>query len=180
MERRNSRGFTLIEVIVVAAIIAILAGILVPMIFSQIDESRISRATGDTKSIMTSILALKKDTGKWPISNVANGCIEEIDILVSSGNFPTGFPAGWNWSAASEISDHLVKTNACYPNPPWKGPYMAGIGADPWGNNYVINADSFAIAANSVWILSAGSNGVIDTKPTDTTLQGDDVGVKLK
>jgi hypothetical protein len=34
--------------------------------------------------------------------------------------------------------------------------------------------------AESVWILSAGPNGVIDTRPGSTTVGGDDVGVLVQ
>ena len=65
---RGNRGFTLIEVIVVAAIIAILAGILVPMIFNQIDEAKKTRAQADCKTISTAILMFRKDTAKVAVS----------------------------------------------------------------------------------------------------------------
>ena len=70
-ESRNEKGCTLIEVIVVAGIIAILAGILVPLILKEIDESRITRATADIKSISSAILILKKDTAQWPVMDQA-------------------------------------------------------------------------------------------------------------
>ena len=66
MRLRRNEGFTLIEVIVVAGIIAILAGILVPLILKEIDESRITRATADTRSISTAMIVFKKDTAQWP------------------------------------------------------------------------------------------------------------------
>ena len=67
MKLKGNAGFTLIEVIVVAGIIAILAGILVPMILKEIDESRITRAAADTKSISTAMMVFKKDTAQWPV-----------------------------------------------------------------------------------------------------------------
>ena len=61
MKSGNERGFTLIEVIVVAGIIAILAGILVPMIFKEIDESRITRASADVRSISAAMIVFRRN-----------------------------------------------------------------------------------------------------------------------
>ena len=95
MQLKNRKGFTLIEVIVVAGIIAILAGILVPLIFKEIDESRITRATADIKSIATSMLVLKKDTGQWPVSSA---CANNVTILNSSSGTLPALAAGWDSS----------------------------------------------------------------------------------
>src|SRR5271169_4840041 len=100
MKARDAKGFTLIEVIVVAAIIAILVGILVPMIFKEIDEARITRASADTKSISTALLVLRKDTGQWPVN--AN-CSPTVTLLYgknNNGTMPTFAPSA-NWDQSS-------------------------------------------------------------------------------
>jgi len=47
----KTKGFTLIELAVVLAIIAILAAILTPMVTSYLDQARQARAQADLRSI---------------------------------------------------------------------------------------------------------------------------------
>lgn len=182
---QDKRGFTLIEVIVVAAIIAILAGILIPMIFNQIDESKVTRAKGDIKSIQTAILAFRKDTGEWPLRD--SSTTKTASILWSSqGSIPTGL-LGWDQSKPAFLEDALI-TNGTVADPNWytvgnsnsagwKGPYAATFPADPWGNKYVINIKNANTSEVRIFILSAGSDGKIDTElPGDTTISGADIG----
>src|SRR5215831_6794834 len=63
---KTNKGFTLIEVAVVLAAIAILAAILTPIVTSYIDQARLTRANADTKKIAEAILLYKRDTGLWP------------------------------------------------------------------------------------------------------------------
>ena len=48
---KDSSGFTMIEMVVVLAVIAILAAILTPIITSYVERARINAATSDLKSI---------------------------------------------------------------------------------------------------------------------------------
>ncbi|TAN42000.1 MAG: prepilin-type N-terminal cleavage/methylation domain-containing protein [Nitrospirae bacterium] len=178
MKIGNNKGFTLIEVIVVAGIIAILAGILVPIIFKEIDESKITRASADIKSISTVMFVFRKDTGAWPLMD--GNCSPTITFLTGAGNLdPNLAGLGYDTSVATSFDAHFSSnTNNCY-SPNWKGPYIAQVSADPWGNAYITNANGFAIAGQPVWIISAGPNRQLETNANDTALQGDDIGVRI-
>lgn len=181
MKLTEQKGFTLIEVIVVAGIIAILAGILVPLIFKEIDESKITRASADVKSISAAILVFRKDTGAWPLMD--GGCVPNVTFLSGSGNIPEDLAAmGYDTSVPSSYDSHLsADVSACYA-PNWKGSYMAMVTADPWGNSYVTNANGFAAAGQPVWIISAGPNGILETPANSTVIAAgiDDVGARIK
>jgi general secretion pathway protein G len=175
----NRKGFTLIEVIVVAGIIAILAGILVPLILKEIDEARITRAVADTKSISTAMIVFKKDTAQWLVMDA--NCAPNVTFLSGAGNLPAGLgESGYDTSVASSYDSHFTAdNNGCY-GAMWKGPYMALVTADPWGNSYITNANSFATPGQPVWIISAGPNKRLETAANSTTLQGDDIGLRMK
>ena len=70
---KASKGFTLIEVIVVVAIIALLAAILSPMIAKYISDAKISKARADVNTIAAAIGDFYKDTGRWPTANNYRG-----------------------------------------------------------------------------------------------------------
>lgn len=196
MNYKNQKGFTLIEVIVVAGIIAILAGILVPMIFNQIDESKKTRAAADCKSISTAILAFRKDVGRWPNMKTATS---NFTFLYGPGYVPATHDSqlttgtGYDVAEASTLKDHLTANDPGYLATMWKGPYMSDIQADPWGNPYVVDASGFfmidPVTSNPVddpttpvWVLSAGPNGIFETNRGSNALDTtkDDIGIRIK
>ena len=180
----NRRGFTLIEVIVVAAIIAILAGILVPMIFNQIDEAKISRAKGDIKSLSTAIYSFRKDVGAWPKSTADAAC--NSTLLISNGpglNAATSAALQaqqYNVNEVKTFSSQLTNDpgNGCYGN--WKGPYIANVDLDPWGNPYLLSTLDINTQGVPALIVSAGADGVFNTPRDSATVDSNDIGVRLK
>lgn len=188
----NRKGFTLIEVIVVAAIIAILAGILVPMIFNQIDESKKARAVGDCKSILAAITDFggQKNTqglaiGKKPVHTDTANC-DKINIGFlysdaasysvikdSNATWVTAFAAAAGnddtFKAAMTVAAPVAPATNCYNNKEAIAAFTT-TPSDPWGNAYIANSSDFKTKGAPVWILSAGPNGVIDTDATSETL----------
>jgi prepilin-type N-terminal cleavage/methylation domain-containing protein len=180
MRLRNKKGFTLIEVIVVAGIIAILAGILVPLIFKEIDESKKTRAWADIRSISSAMFVMKKDTGYWPIKDDVSSYT--CTLLNGAGNQPQGTDTKWPTALAGNggLFDNHLMTNAFgYNN--WQGPYIAGVTADPWGNQYLSNIGVMAIQGTTpCWIISAGPNGTLETAESGGSLGGDDIGLRIR
>ncbi len=173
----NKKGFTLIEMVVVLAVIAVLAAILFPTIAKHITDSRITRATNECQVVTASVMMLYKDTGKWPCTN-ADGPTGRVDrILTGNPADPiptlaaTGARTGAvNWGtfgSTKPLYDFLFfnnpdgDTGAANQNQvgqdypitgeyAWKGPYIDQQAyLDPWGNQYIISARYFPGGANS-------------------------------
>ena len=62
----NQKGFSLIELLVVVAIIGILVAIIAPNAFRAIENSRVAAAIGDYEVIKSAVLQHYADTGRWP------------------------------------------------------------------------------------------------------------------
>ena len=78
---RSNRGFTLLEIIVVVAIIAILAAYIAPKVAGRVDDARISKAKSDIRVLESSLELYKLDNFTYPSSE------QGLDALV---NRPSG------------------------------------------------------------------------------------------
>lgn len=105
-KRSISRGFTLIEVMVVVVILAILAAIIVPSILKRPGQARIVAAKQDILAIQNALALYKLDNGFYPTTS------QGLQALVSK---PSQSPVPQNWAS---------------------GGYLKKIPLDPWGNAY--------------------------------------------
>jgi general secretion pathway protein G len=64
--RQTTAGFTLLEIIVAVAIVAVMAGALTPVIYKQMDAVRSEATTEELRQIKDSLLDFFEDTGRFP------------------------------------------------------------------------------------------------------------------
>ncbi|CAD5372572.1 pseudopilin, cryptic, general secretion pathway [Rubrivivax sp. A210] len=108
LPRRRSRtagGFTLIELLVVLVIIGVLGALIVPNLFSSLDDARATAARTDINTLVQSLKRYKLDNQRYPSSE------QGLDALVAK---PTAAPVPPNWKP------YLDKL----PNDPWTRPYQ--------------------------------------------------------
>lgn len=67
----KTKGFTLVEAAVAIGIVAILSGIIVPLVLKNLQDARNARARNDLQVIAAAMAAQLKDTGRRP--NAAGG-----------------------------------------------------------------------------------------------------------
>ena len=93
IKARSNQGFTLLEIIVVVAIIAILAAYIAPKVTGRVDDARISKAKSDIRVLESSLELYKLDNFVYPSSD------QGLEALV---NRPSGDNAR-NWREGGYI-----------------------------------------------------------------------------
>jgi general secretion pathway protein G len=66
---RASRGFTLVELLLVLVILAVLAAVVVPKFTKRSEQARIAAATTDIANLGTALDAFEIDVGRYPSSD---------------------------------------------------------------------------------------------------------------
>lgn len=205
--RRGTRGFTLVELTVVLAVIVTLALILTPSVTAFISESRLARARVDCQTIASAVVQFYRDTGFFPQWTVAQAggagpANQKLQVLVTSGSAPIeSVSSPWTQGTWGLLTDQLTANTPGYAlrtpisTHGWNGPYVSTeFRPDPWGNRYIVNiglAETSIGVVNelgqpkaAVWVLSAGPNRTLDTpflQPvTAAAVGGDDIAFRIQ
>ena len=234
MKRANfsQRGFTLVEMIFVLAIILTLVAIFLPLAVSQISTAKTTRILSDEDALSAAMTAFFSDLGIWPAANTtatagtspttsqtlhyllvgdggssltstnptvsgvwtttSSSCPDGTTTnkgAVESATAPTG-----NCATKQNAFNHLAvndpNTNGSFNSAndykstgtkKWKGPYIAKLAADAFGNNYVVNIGAISGSGTTGstefgWIISAGPNSNLETSSTAAVISSDDLG----
>jgi general secretion pathway protein G len=102
--QRGSRGFTLVEILVVITIIALIMGLVGPRVLNYLNESRVKAAKIQIESFSSALDLFYLDVGRYPTSN------EGLAALMQR---PASSPM-WN-------GPYL---RGALPNDPWGNPYV--------------------------------------------------------
>ena len=86
-----SRGFTLIEIMIVVVIIGILVGLLAPTIMDRPDQARVVAARNDIQAIMSALKLYRLDNATYPSAEQG---LQALVKRPETGNIPRNWKPG--------------------------------------------------------------------------------------
>lgn len=155
---RSKKGFTLVELLVVMAIISILAAIAIPNVQRWILKSRATQAIAEISNIELAITKILSDAGRSSLSDLVDPGVLEFHYGAANTWTDTQFEAVKNWY--TDVAYALLrKGRGALDTPADRGPetdpnrpgllradvvrnlgtsYMSELDFDPWGQLYQI------------------------------------------
>jgi type II secretory pathway pseudopilin PulG len=176
----RSRGFTLVEAAVAIGVVAILSGIIIPLVLKNLHDARYARARNDLQVIIAALASQMRDTGSRPQAGLGGGgaVTGAGDVTWQSVGNPPVDVAGAALApltAANTFTALFVNTRAAGNmlfglhadrDYQYRGPYLGHDmlqKTDPWGNSYVILGYNLNGQRNGgpIWVVCAGELGKI-------------------
>jgi general secretion pathway protein G len=135
-------GLTLIEMIVVLAIIALIAALIVPNVIGRPDQARVTVVNTDLKTISAALKMYRLDNGDYPSTQ------QGLSALAVR---PTEAPVPPNWSPTG---------------------YLEQVPTDPWGQPYTYASPAKSGAGFSILSLGKDGKPGGDGVDADIELEG--------
>ena len=109
---RRKRGYSLLEILIVLAIIALIATLVGPKLFGQLDKSKTTTAKVQIRGLQAALGTMRLSIGRYPTAQEGLGLLMKAD--------PTAVP-GWS-------GPYL---GSALPADPWGRPYLYQPDANP-------------------------------------------------
>lgn len=123
--RAASRGFTLIEIMVVMVILGLLVAIVAPNIMGRSDQAKVTIAATQLKNVQSALDLYRLDNSQYPSTQ------QGLEALVSK---PSGSPEPKNWNPdgyLKSVPEDPWNAEFQYLSPGSEGPYdLYSYGSD--------------------------------------------------
>ncbi len=167
----KTAGPGLLEGLVALSILVSLSGVLMPVVGSEVQQSRADTAHADMQLLGGALRAYTRDTQWLPSGRQGR---TDIAWLYTPGELPSGASFG-DVGAGHSIADFVLVD--AMGGTAWAGPYLPSdtLHADPWGNAYLVHVDGWLNGRDNPFIVSAGPDGLLETRANDRQAGGDDL-----
>jgi prepilin-type N-terminal cleavage/methylation domain-containing protein len=165
------RGFTLIELMVVIAIIIILAAIAIPNYLTMTARAKKSRVASDFAAVATALESFKTDWGQYPVSGTAQAYVSLTTATTTAYGELTGTA-----NAVKNISPNVTAAGDAAPIAYMTTNILLSM-KNPY-NSATTNTYKYSGSVNH-WTLCASESTAAENTTTDTFLSRSDTTTTL-
>ena len=174
---RRQAGITLTEIVATTGVLAVLAGVVAPMIGAEVEGARVARAIMDMQTVANAFQSYRAHTGVWPSDDGRAVTAPSYDSLKSFACLYANVHALSGWNGPYLNTGYLSAPGAAWVvagSAPGQGLH------DPWGAPFKIfwfPAGSAMGSEGGIGLVSGGPNSVVETTTTDVAAgvpSGDD------